>query len=133
MLNKALGAGNDLHFTDVDVPDPSPLPQIGLWRILVRPIPAKPKTKGGIILPDQIMDVKDILGTVGRVLAIGPTAFNRPEMLVDGKRSPWFKVGDYVVYSRHAGAKMTYQGVKLILMNDDEPLAVIDNPQDFLE
>lgn len=133
MLNPAMGAGNDLHFTDIDVPDPTPLPRIGFFHVLVRPIPAKPMTKGGIILPDQTLDVKDVLGTIGRVLAIGPTAFTREDMLVDGKPNRWYGVGDYVVYGRHAGVKVTYKGVKLLVLNDDQPMMAIDNPQDFLE
>jgi len=134
MLNPGMGAGNDLHFTDMDVPDP-PLDsfRIGFHHVLVRPIPAKPMTKGGIYLPDQTMEVKDILGTIGRVLAIGPTAFTREDMLVNGKPSRWYRVGDHVVYGRHAGVKIKYKGVKLLVLNDDHPFMVIDNPQDFLE
>ena len=36
--------------------------------------------------------------------------------------------GDTIVYSRYAGSKIDIKGVKLILLNDDEVLAVLPNP-----
>jgi co-chaperonin GroES (HSP10) len=38
-------------------------------------------------------------------------------------------VGDYVAFGRFAGQKLTHKGVKLLLVNDDEILAVVPNPE----
>jgi co-chaperonin GroES (HSP10) len=40
----------------------------------------------------------------------------------------WCKINDTIVYSRYAGSKIDIQGVKMILLNDDEVLAVLPNP-----
>jgi hypothetical protein len=47
----AKSAGNTTWWTDPTIPDPADLPTVRGWRILVRPIPNAPKTKGGIIIP----------------------------------------------------------------------------------
>ena len=44
---------NDEWITDEEVADPSPLPKIPGYHILVRPVSVKSATKGGIILPDS--------------------------------------------------------------------------------
>ena len=48
---------NDLWITDVEeTPDPSPLPNIPGFHVLVRPVSVKSVTKGGILLPDSTKD-----------------------------------------------------------------------------
>ena len=45
---------NDLWITDVEeAPDPSPLPELPGYHVLVRPISVKSQTKGGIFIPDS--------------------------------------------------------------------------------
>lgn len=132
-MNLSKASGQESWFTDTDTPDdPSP-PIVQGWRILVRPIANKPKTKGGIILPDQVMEVKDLLGTVGRVISLGPLAYSRADMLVNGNVAPWCKVGDYVSYGRYAGARLLYGGIKYLVLNDDEVVTVLGDPTKFLE
>lgn len=134
--------GNNRWFTDSEVPDPDPLPQIKGWRVLVRPVPIAKKTKSGLILPDETIDHKELLTTAGRVLAMGPLCYTRSDMLkreydadfgiVPEVIDPWCSVGDYVLYARFAGAKFSYGGVKMLMLNDDEILAVLDDPSKLL-
>ncbi len=132
-MNLSKASGQSGWFTEVEVPDDPNPPIVKGWRILVRPIPNKPKTKGGIILPDQVLEVKELLGTIGRVISLGPLAYTRADMLVDGKVDPWCKVGDYVTYGRYAGARKLYGGIKYLTINDDEVNEVIPDPSKFLE
>ena len=116
-------SGNVTWWTDPQIPDPADLPEVMGWRILVRPIPNAPKTKGGIIIPDATIETMDLIRSVGQVKAMGPLAYGKEEM-----GPPWCAVGDYILYPRYSGAKFSYGGVKFLLINDDEVLAVIQDP-----
>ena len=121
----AKSATNMTWFTEDSVPDPAPGElSVQGWKILVRPIPNAPKTKGGILIPDSTLDQIDLIRSVGRVLAVGPRAYTREDM----GNEPWCKVGDFVLYGRYAGAKISYGGVKLLFINDDEVITTIKDP-----
>lgn len=132
-MNLSKASGQESWFTDEDIPDDPNPPIVQGWRLLVRPVPNKRKTKGGILLPDQVLEVKDLLGTLARVIAVGPLAYSRADMLVNGNVKPWCKVGDYVTYGRYAGARVLYGGIKYLTLNDDEITNVIPDPTKFLE
>ena len=38
---------------------------------------------------------------------------------------PWAKVGDSVLFGKYAGIKLESEGVRLVILNDDEIVAVI--------
>lgn len=118
----------DVWATDGDQPDPAPehLPIPAGWRILVRPLTPMSKTKGGILLSDETIKNQASIQTVGRVLALGPQAYNRNDM-----GDPWVKVGDYVLYGKWAGFKVSCEGVKLIVLNDDEVVATVKAPDEI--
>lgn len=126
-----LAIANDDWISDAEVPDPTPLPNVVGWSILVRPVPIRTKTKGGIIVPAKTRDDIAYLTTVGRVLACGPLCYNRGDMLLDGMVTPWCKVGDYVCYGKFKGTRFAYKGVKLLLLNDDNILMTISSPSDI--
>ena len=117
---------NDLWITDVEeAPDPSPLPKIPGFHVLVRPVSVKSKTKGGLLLPDSVKDDVAYLTTVGKVLSIGDLAYEDKDKFPNGK---WCDVGDYVCYARHAGQKLYYKGVRLLLLFDDQVMMKVDDP-----
>ena len=92
---------NDLWITDVDeAPDPSPLPKIPGFHVLVRPVSVKSVTKGGILLPDSTKDDMAYLTTVAQVLSMGDLAYMDKDKFPAGA---WCNVGDYVCYGKHAG------------------------------
>jgi co-chaperonin GroES (HSP10) len=136
---------NDSWITEEEVKDPSPLPKVVGWNILVRPLAIRRKTKGGIHLPDKMRDDLQHVTTVGKVLAIGPLAFQREDMFEtvwvtdsltnirqEEKRfAPWYGVGNFVTYARYAGVKYVYKGVKLVLMQENEVHMVLESPNDI--
>ena len=89
---------NDEWISDNDVADPNPLPSLPGYHVLVRPVAIRTETKGGIILPDQFKDDVKYLTTVGRVLAVGETAYKDPNKFPNGQ---WCKAKDFVAYGRH--------------------------------
>ena len=118
---------NDEWITEENVKDPSPLPEIPGYHILVRPVSVKQATKGGIILPDSTKSDMAYLTTVGRVLKIGNLAYQDSKF--DGK--PWCKEGDYVCYGKHTGDKFLYKGVQLLLLFDDAIKIVVKDAKDL--
>lgn len=125
-LDGAIGA--DQWITADDVPDPSPLPRIPGVGILVRPVPVRRKSSGGILIPDSIRSDMEYLSTVGRVLALGELAFKDEDIYRTG---PWVKPGDYVVYTKYAGSKLWWKGVQLLIIKAGSIELVVDKPEDL--
>ena len=103
-----------------------PLP-VG-WRILVLPFEASKKSQGGIIYSDDAVERASIASTCGNVLAMGSQTYDK-EKFPEG---PWCKKGDWVVFARYAGSRIKIQGGEVRLLNDDEILATIKDPEDIL-
>jgi co-chaperonin GroES (HSP10) len=117
---------NDQWMTGEEVPDPSPLPRIPGVGILVRPVPVRRKSSGGILIPDSVRSDMEYLSTVGRVLALGELAFKDEDIYRNG---PWVKPGDFVVYTKYAGSKIWWKGVKLLLVKAASIELVVDKPE----
>ena len=120
---------NDAWIDDeVEVNDPLVLPELPGFNILVRPVSVKSITKGGIFIPDSTRDDMAYLTTVGRVLAIGDLAYQDMDKFPNG---PWCQIGDFICYGKHAGTKLFYQSVKLILLFDDQIMMKVTDPKDL--
>lgn len=111
----------DTWATDDTVPTPDKLPQPVGYRILIRPVPVVEKTKGGIILTDKSREDQSYLNSIGQIIAMGPECYS-------DRKKPWCKVGDWILYGRYAGAKISVQNVKMVLINDDEVLGTLESP-----
>ena len=116
---------NDQWITDDKIKDPSPLPTIPNYRILIRPVAIRSTTKGGIILPDKARDDVQYLTTVGRVVLLGDLSYQDKERFPKG---PWCNEGDYVCYGKHTGTRFLYKGVMFVIMNDDQILMRVEEP-----
>ena len=113
---------NEAWATDNDVPTPEKVPQPVGYRILIRPKGSQTKTAGGIILTDTNKETQAYLNSVGQVIAMGPECYS-------DRKAPWCKVGDWVIFGRYAGARISVQKVKMVLLNDDEVIATLENPE----
>ena len=116
---------NNEWIEDEEKADPEVLPNLPGYHILVRPVSVKSKTKGGLLLPDSVKDDVAYLTTVGKVLAVGDLAYKDEDKFPNGK---WCDIGDYVCYARHAGQKLYYKGVRLLLLFDDQVMMKVDDP-----
>ena len=105
------------------------LPKPTGWRILVLPYKAKEKTKGGIILSDKTVTESQIATNCGLVLDMGPDAYNDKDKFPNG---PWCKKKDWVLFARYAGSRIYIDGGELRILNDDEILGTIEDPEDIL-
>ena len=105
------------------------LPNPSGWRILVLPFTPKDKTKGGIIFSQESLDKLRIGTNCGYVLKIGPLAYADKERYPTGA---WCKEKDWVIFARYAGSRLPIEGGEVRLLNDDEVLGTIKNPEDVL-
>jgi len=99
------------------------------WRLLILPYRGKGKTDGGIYLPDKVVEEQTVSTQVGYVLKVGPLAYQDSEKFPSG---PWCKQGDWVMFARYAGSRFKIDGGEVRILNDDEILACIGEPEDIL-
>jgi len=99
------------------------------WRILVLPYRGKGKTDGGIYLPDAVVQEQTVSTQVGYVLKVGELAYKDAEKFPMG---PWCDQGDWVMFARYSGSRFKIDGGEVRILNDDEVLAKIQEPEDIL-
>ena len=82
-------------------------------RVLIQPTASEEVTSSGIIIPDSAKE-KPLRGTV---VAVG-NGTKDEEMVV--------KEGDEVLYGKYAGTEIEFAGDKVLIMRQNEILAVIE-------
>ena len=87
-------------------------------RVIVKRVKEEEKTKGGIIIPDTAKE-KPI---EGEVVAVG-----NGKILEDGSvRKLDVKAGDRILFGKYAGQEIKLEGEELLIMKEDDVLAVIE-------
>ena len=99
------------------------------WRMLILPYRGKGRTSGGILLTDQQLDEDQVQTVVGYVLKQGPLCYADTDKFPDG---PWCKEKDWIIFPRYAGSRFRIEGGEVRILNDDEVLATIKDPDDIL-
>lgn len=85
-------------------------------RVVLKPVEAEEKTKGGIVLPDTAKDKPQ----EGEVVAVGPG-----KILDNGtKLEPEVKVGDRVIYSKYSGSEIKVDGEEYLIVRESDILAI---------
>jgi chaperonin GroES len=87
-------------------------------RVVVKPLEAENKTKGGIVIPDTAKEKPQ----EGKVVAVG-----KGKVLDSGSiQAPEVKVGDKVLYGKYSGNEITTKdGEELLIMREEDILAII--------
>ena len=93
------------------------------------PLKLDSKTKSGIILTDDTVTESQLTTNICKVLKVGSDAYKDKDKFPTG---PWCKEDDWVLITRYAGSRIRIDGGELRIINDDEILAVIDDPRDIL-
>lgn len=86
-------------------------------RVVVKPLDAEEQSAGGIVLPDTARQRPQ----QGRVLSVGDG-----RLLSNGHRARqqvW--EGDRVVFEAYSGTPVTVEGTELLILREDEILAVL--------
>ncbi len=86
-------------------------------KVVVKRLEADQITAGGIVLPDAAQTKSQ----QGKVLSVGDG-----RTLADGRRvAHQVAEGDRVLFDRYAGAELTVDGQQLLIMSENEILAVL--------
>ena len=87
-------------------------------RIIVKPLEAENKSKGGIVLPDSAKEKPQ----EAKVVAVG-----KGKILENGTlQAPEVKVGDKVLYGKYTGNEITTkEGEELLILREEDILAII--------
>ena len=87
-------------------------------RILVKRLEAVDTTEGGIVLPDAAKDKP----REGEGVSVGAG-----RLLESGERAPMqLNAKDRVIFGSYAGAEVKFGGEDLLIMSEDDVLAVIE-------
>jgi len=87
-------------------------------RVVVRRVEEEEKTAGGIIIPDTAKEKP----VQGEVISVGGG-----KLMDDGSRRPLdVKAGDRVLFSKYAGTDIKVEGEALLIMREDDILAIIE-------
>jgi len=105
------------------------LPEPTGYRLLVLPYAGPKKTKGGLYLADTTQDTIQMTTVCAYVLKVGDLAYKDKEKFSNG---PWCKQGDWIIFGRYAGSRFKIEGGEVRILNDDEIIAKIKNPEDIL-
>ncbi len=78
-------------------------------KVLLKPEEVKEQKIGKLFIPDSAQEKK----TIGDIIAVGPE--------VEG-----IKVNDQVLYSKYSGTEVELDGEKLIILEEDDVIAIIE-------
>ncbi len=87
-------------------------------RVLVKRLEEETKTAGGIYIPDSAKEKP----TRGRVVAVGNGRLDDK----GNRRSLDLKKDDEVLFGKYAGTEIKFDGQELIIMREEDILAVIE-------
>jgi len=87
-------------------------------RVVVKPLEAESKTRGGILLPDTAKEKPQ----EGEVIAVG-----KGKILDSGATQALeVKVGDKILYGKYSGNEITTkEGQELLIMREEDILAIL--------
>ena len=106
------------------------LPQPTGWRVLVMPYQGKAQTAGGLYVPDEVRERESVATTVAYVLKVGPLAYKDTDKF-GPDAAPWCAEGQWVCIGRYSGSRFKIDGGEVRIINDDEVIATILEPDDI--
>jgi chaperonin GroES len=87
-------------------------------RVIIKRLEAETKSAGGIVIPDSATE-KPVRGEV--------VAAGTGKILEDGKVRPIaVKAGDKVLFGKYSGTEVKVDGEELLVMREEDLLAVIE-------
>ena len=99
------------------------------YRMLVRPYSGEKKTDGGIILTDETSEKIQMTTVCALVVKMGDLCYHDKEKFPKG---PWCKLNEWIIFSRYAGSRFKIDGGEVRVLNDDEVISTIADPNDIL-
>ncbi len=116
-------------------------------KVLVQLRRTMERTRGGIILPDEERDAREVTETCGKVIALGPMAFRDAEtgqlwpnpqqprepsdgfdgfLIAQPSRGTWCDIGDLTRWTKYGGDKFQVNGTWFKFFDDRDLIAKVD-------
>ena len=87
-------------------------------RVVVKRLDEELKSKGGIVIPDNVAEKPD----QGEVVAVG-----KGRVLDDGKVVALdVKVGDRILFGKYSGTTAKIENVEYLVMREDDIMGIVD-------
>jgi chaperonin GroES len=87
-------------------------------RVIVKRLESETRTAGGIVIPDSAAEKP----VQGKVVAVG-----KGKILEDGNVRPLdVKVGDKILFGKYSGTEVKVDGDDLVVMREEDVMAVIE-------
>ena len=86
-------------------------------RIVVKPLEAEEKSRGGIIIPDNAKEKSQ----KGTVVAVGPGKFSDTGVQI----KMTLNLDDIVLFEKYSGTEITIEKEKYLIMREKDVLAVL--------
>ena len=80
------------------------------------------------MLADQTIETVQATTVIGLVIKMGNLCYRDKEKFPLG---PWCKEGQFVMYGRYAGSRFKNKWGEHRILNDDEIIGVVQNPEDI--
>jgi len=93
------------------------------------PYQGKAKTSSGLYIPDEVRERESVATVVAYVLKLGPLAYKDPDKF-GPEAEPWCAEGQWVCIGRYSGSRFKIEGGEVRIINDDEVIATILEPDD---
>ena len=93
------------------------------------PYKGKAKTKSGLYIPDEVRERENVATVVAYVMKLGPLAYKDLDKF-GPDAAPWCKEGQWVCIGRYSGSRFKIDGGEVRIINDDEVIATILEPDD---
>jgi chaperonin GroES len=100
------------------------IPKPAGWRVLIKIKAAQEKTSGGIYLTPQSQDTARVAAMIGQVIELGGDAYSDLERF----NQNWCEVGDWIMIGKFAGVRFDIDKEEYRIINDDEVIAVVTDP-----
>jgi len=105
------------------------LPVPAGWRILMKLVEPEGAV-GSIILPDATIEAQKYATMVGLVVSVGQLAFSGDRF---SGALGWAVPGDFIMIAKFGGKRFKVDGEEYRIINDDEIIAVLPDPDAVAE
>lgn len=112
---------------DIDTPVPAHNLKPPLWKILAMPVGMRRKSKGGILMVDETLDVQNWTHQLYKIVAVGPHVFRGKAYesydITDAERP---QVGQIWIIDSKQPRRFQYKGHTLVVITDDSLNVQVD-------
>ena len=97
---------------------------VGYQILVVKPV-IEEATASGIVYADSTRKAEEAGSVLSLVVSMGDLCYRDEQRFPTG---PWVKQGDFILIGAYRGARFKISDHEFIMIHDDMPLAVVEDP-----